>query len=289
MPEAICHNQIMTRPPDDPRRYGDPGSSGHDPHWASGATGEVGAENGGSSTRRFDEPPATSAYGDPGYQEPYIDPRHRRTAHADDGYAPGGDAGQYGRTEYDPGPHEQPPYGAAGEQPRGGGSRGRTIVLAALIAVALVVIGVVATLMLTGGSDDDDDGTTPAASSTTSARTSVSRAPDDTETTTSTTTSEAPESTATSRTAPSGVVYQITGRGDVVGLNYLVNGKVAIVAATSAPWSQRVELTNGRARLTAVVIRGPLTCTIMYNGETLATQTSNGGLLTCAASLPSGA
>lgn len=84
------------------------------------------------------------------------------------------------------------------------------------------------------------------------------------------------------------MTYQITGRGDVVGLNYTDGGGINVVATTSAPWSQRVDITGGQARLTAVVIRGPLTCKIEFDGETLATQTSNGGLLTCAASIPSG-
>ena len=275
----------MTQPPDDPRRYGAPGEAGH------GSPGEAGhgspGDAGGSSTRKFDEVPPTSAYGHPGYQEPYLAPQFNDPGYSESQYEEY--PGQYGQTRYDP----QGPGGRSqGQRPgspdggRAGGSRGRTVALIALVAVALVVIGVAAALALTAGSDDGDSGGTAAGSSTTTSRgTSASRAPTST-TETSTSTSEAPTSSTTTRTAPSGVTYQITGRGDVVGLNYVDGGRVNIVAATSAPWSQRVSISDGQARLTAVVIRGPLTCTIMYNGETLATQTSNGGLLTCAASVP---
>ncbi len=82
------------------------------------------------------------------------------------------------------------------------------------------------------------------------------------------------------------MTYQLTGNGDVVALSFSKGGGApTVIAATGAPWSQRVNVKGTTAKLSAIVVRGPVTCSILVDGEQLATATSNGGTLNCSADL----
>ncbi|QTI71525.1 hypothetical protein J6U32_05465 [Gordonia polyisoprenivorans] len=143
---------------------------------------------------------------------------------------------------------------------------------------ALVLIVVVAVLVVrsTGGGDST-------ASPTTS---SVSATPSTTTPTTTTTTETTTEETTTARVTAGAVVYQLTGSGDVAGVRYRKGSEFVIDPVTAAPWSMTTTVTGGSAELTAIVVRGPVTCTIMHGREQLTSTTSNGGLLRCVADLP---
>ncbi|GAC67216.1 hypothetical protein [Gordonia soli] len=261
----------MTRPPEDPRDpYNDPpGTRRFDPldetaaHPAPGPEyGETGpTEPVGYDPRR----PADPSYQDPAYSQAYG---------AQDPYGPqGGYPDQsYGDQNYGPppgGPYDDPRGGD------GGGNRGRTAGLVLAVLAAIVVIVLVAFLIARGSSDDELPATS---SSATSQVTTTSAEP-----TTTTTTRETTTTTTTSAPPPGEVVYQITGSGDVVGLRYAARGQTVLIAATATPWSQTARVNGGSAELTALVIRGPVTCTILRGEKLLTSSTSNGGPLRCAA------
>lgn len=166
----------------------------------------------------------------------------------------------------DPGYRDPDPYqGEPGASPRRLSSR--TVLLALIAGLAVLVLALAAFLVFTGPEDDeaDDRAAVPSRSTTTS------------ETTTS---SSTPPTSAS-------ITYQITGNGNLVGLRYRDETGEKVVAATAAPWSVRVTLKpSSSVQLTAIVVTGPVTCNILYDGEPLATATSNGGPLSCQAQIP---
>ncbi|QRY62569.1 hypothetical protein JVX90_19755 [Gordonia sp. PDNC005] len=159
-----------------------------------------------------------------------------------------------------------------------GKNTGRTVVLSLVVALSLVVLIVVAVLVF-GGESSPDNGaatTTVAPSSTTSSTTASTP-----------TTTPTPTSTHTRPTGePGTVTYQLTGSGDVVGVSYRSGSTMRVVAITGTPWQQKTTVTDRRARLTGIVIRGPITCTIMQGEELLSSSTSSGGPISCGATLP---
>ena len=61
---------------------------------------------------------------------------------------------------------------------------------------------------------------------------------------------------------------------------------VAIICEVTATLSLRqATVTGDAAELTAVVVRGPVTCNILRGDELLASATSNGGTLRCTAGM----
>ncbi|RPA59083.1 hypothetical protein EF294_14180 [Gordonia oryzae] len=142
---------------------------------------------------------------------------------------------------------------------------------------ALVLIVVVAVLVVrsTGGGDSTASPTTSTVSTTSVSTTSTTTSTSETTT----------EETTTSRAAAGSVVYQLTGSGDVAGVRYRKGSEFVIDPVTAAPWSITTTVTGGSAELTAIVVRGPVTCTIMHGREQLTSNTSNGGLLRCVADL----
>ena len=82
------------------------------------------------------------------------------------------------------------------------------------------------------------------------------------------------------------MVYQLTGSGDVAGVRYRKGSEFAIDPVTSTPWSMTARVSGSTAELTGIVLRGPVTCTIMHGEQQLSSATSNGGLLRCVADLP---
>lgn len=264
----------MTPPPDRPREPSDPG----DEH---------------PETRQFDpfedpasvgEPTApTEAYGDQPYRDPY--------GQGDGGDQYGGDqypteaysdtrggTGQYAAPYDTPPPSGGPPSAGAGASGGGPGKRTPLLILATLAAIALIAIVAVLIVRGSGG----DGGTTSAATTPT-----TTTAPTTTTTTTEeTTTTTEPTTTTTTRTVtPGAVVYQITGNGEVVGLRFRSGADFVVVAATGTPWSQTAQVGGGSAELTAIVVRGPVTCNILQGEELLSSSTSSGGPLRCAASV----
>lgn len=167
--------------------------------------------------------------------------------------------------------------GAPGYPPGGSGGGRRTLFLVLTVIGALVVLVVVAALIF-GGSGHDTPSSSPTTTTTVSATTRSTTVPTTTRETTT-------EQTTRSTAAPGSVVYQLTGGGDVVGVRYRRGGDFAFDPVTSAPWSVSTSVDGSSAELTAIVVRGPVTCTIMQGGQLLASATSNGGLLRCAADL----
>ncbi|GAB91379.1 hypothetical protein [Gordonia rhizosphera] len=210
-------------------------------------------------------------------------------------YGPGDQTGTYGTPQaYTEGYQNPPPYGPTGAAGPGYGAppppppqtprsknSGRTIGLAAAALAALVVLVVVGVLVARGAGNDGSSAGS-ASSSAPSTRGSST-----TPTTTTTTTTE--ETTRTTSTvAPGAVVYQLTGGGDVIALRFRDGDGHTIVAATGAPWSRATTVTGGVADLTAIVVRGPVTCNILQGEQLLSSATSNGGPLSCSANLPNG-
>ncbi len=231
-------------------------------------------------TRAFEAGEPTEAYsaGDPyGYGDDETE-RYGREQYGPGQYG----AGQYGAGQYGTGRYESDQYEGGTEAVGSGGNGGsgkRTVALAASIFAILVAIVVVLALIMRSGNDEGGSAAQP---STTTSTTTES-----TTTTTSTTTTEETTEETTTETAPSGsVTYQLTGGGDVVALRYRAGAAYTVVAAAGAPWTQATSVTDGSAELTAIVIRGPVTCTILHGDKLLSSSTSNGGPLACSAQVP---
>lgn len=158
--------------------------------------------------------------------------------------------------------------------------RRRTVLLSAVVVLGVIVLALVGFLVFRDSSaplpGSDSAPTAPATSSTTeTSPTSTSR----------TSAEPRPQPTATS-VAPGSVTYQLTGDGDVVALAYRNSSGRVLVAATGTPWTQRTTVADRDVELTAVVIRGPVTCTILQGDELVSSSTSHGGPLRCAGRLP---
>ncbi|MFW0788253.1 hypothetical protein [Gordonia sp. CPCC 205333] len=159
---------------------------------------------------------------------------------------------------------------------------GRTVGLSLAIVLALIVIGFVGYRIASGG-DSPNTAAVPSESTVTTDTPSETTESSTTESTTEST-SETPTSTDP---IPVGqVTYQITGDGDVVGLTYRTSGGNQFVATAGSPWQQTAKVSQGRAELNAIVIRGKLSCTISRGDEVLSSSTSAGGTLRCSATLP---
>ncbi|WP_238534839.1 hypothetical protein [Gordonia polyisoprenivorans] len=223
-------------------------------------------------TRAFDPDQNPAEYPDSGYPQT----GYGQTGYDQSGYPQGAYTQGYGQE-----PGGPPPTGPYGEPPSGGSGGGgrRTLILALAVIAALVLIVVVAVLVVrsTGGGDSTASPTTTSTVSATSSTTTP---------TTTTTTETTTEETTTARVPAGAVVYQLTGSGDVAGVRYRKGSEFVIDPVTAAPWSMTTTVTGGSAELTAIVVRGPVTCTIMHGREQLTSTTSNGGLLRCVADLP---
>ncbi|GAC50487.1 hypothetical protein GOACH_25_00230 [Gordonia aichiensis NBRC 108223] len=268
----------MTRPPDDPN---DPQEH---PHTRAFDPGEDPSQ-GGDPTARTEaysqhDPYTDRPYGDQqyGYEQQgygtqgYADQGYGEQGYADQGYGEQGYAGQgYGEQGYG----GQPPTGQ--ETNSSGGGKRTAILVAAIIAViALIAVVAYAIVRNSGG----NDGT---AATTAPATTTLTTPPTSRQTTTQETTTEETTTTTTNAPAAGAVTYQITGNGDVVALRFRKGNDFEIVAATGTPWSRQATVSGDNAELTAVVVRGPVTCNILRGEELLASATSNGGTLRCAA------
>ncbi|GEE01578.1 hypothetical protein nbrc107696_20240 [Gordonia spumicola] len=159
-----------------------------------------------------------------------------------------------------------------------GKNNGRTVVLSLAVALSLLVLIVVAVLVFRDTSSSDT-GAATVTSTPSSSATSSSERPS--------TTSSTPTSTHTRPTGePGTVTYQFTGDGDVVGVSYRSGTSMTVVVVTGTPWQQKTTVSDRRARLTGIVVRGRITCTIMQGEDLLASSTSSGGPISCAATLP---
>ena len=155
--------------------------------------------------------------------------------------------------------------------------RSRTVLLSVVVVLAVIVLGLVGFLVFgRASSSDDASHTGPATTTRTTAPTS--------ETTASSSTSSPTRTTPT--VAPGSVTYQLTGSGEVVGLAYRNDSGRVVIAATGSPWSNKTTASDRNVELTAVVVRGPVTCTILQGEELISSSTSSGGPLRCAGKLP---
>ncbi len=161
-------------------------------------------------------------------------------------------------------------------------SSSRTVLLVVIALLALALLIVAGFLVFRSG-----DRATSSSEGTGSSTTTNSEAPSSTESSTS---SKAPTSTP-DRTrptaAPGSVTYQFTGSGSVVAVGYTSADGNQVVAAAGAPWSVRTTVRGGSAELTAIVVSGTVTCTILHGEDLLASSTSSGGPLACRAQVPS--
>lgn len=156
----------------------------------------------------------------------------------------------------------------------------RTAVLSTVVFLALVALIVVAVLIVKDKTSTDSTPPTTAVTAPTSTSASATSAPSP-----SPSTSE--ESTHTRPTGePGTVVYQLTGDGDVIGVTYRTGNSSRVVAVTGTPWQQRTTLTDRRAEIGGVVVRGKITCLILQGEELLASSTSGVGPFSCNATLP---
>ncbi|MEO9326334.1 hypothetical protein [Gordonia aurantiaca] len=253
----------------------------NDPHVSYGDPQPTAPYEGGYPDPRY----PTSQYGEGQYGEgqygegQYGDPRY-----ADPHYGGqyGGDS-QYGDPRYTgAAPYAQGPYaGPAGGEPPQNSSSKRTIGLVLVTLAAVVILALV--VVLIGRASGGDDSPTAAGDSSTTTATSAETTPS---TTSTTTTTEETTSSPTTTQRSGTVTYQLTGNGDVVALTFSKGeGAPTVIAATGSPWSQRVKLSGTKASLRAIVVRGPVTCSILADGEQLSTATSNGGTLSCSADL----
>ncbi|MFW0794242.1 hypothetical protein AAFP30_10555 [Gordonia sp. CPCC 205515] len=264
----------MTRPPDD--------------RW------DPNREN--PETRRFDPADETAAYrpaeppqadyppaGHPSAAEPPPAAGHHGPYDPPQAYTQAGyGQPQYGQPGYGAPGYGEPGYGETGygEPPEPPKNTGRTVGLALAALAALVVVALVGLLIARGG--NKDNGNSAAASTTTTPSTTTTTSTP----TTTTTTEEETTTTPPPTVAPGAVVYQITGNGDIVGVRYRSGDQFTFVAAVGSPWSQATTVTGGTAEMTAIVLRGPVTCNILHGEDLLSSSTSNGGPLRCAATLP---
>lgn len=175
--------------------------------------------------------------------------------------------------------YPEPDYGQPSPAPTGGSGSGRTAMLWVIIALALALVLLAGYLLFasTRGADDDAGGAAPVSSPTTTTSTTTSSA------TTSATTSTSEHTRPTA--APGAVTYQFTGGGSVIGIRYTDANGVHTLAGAGAPWSVRTTV-DGVAELTAIVVTGPVTCTILHGEELLASSTSHGGPIACRAAVP---
>ncbi|NDK88913.1 hypothetical protein GYA93_04870 [Gordonia desulfuricans] len=214
-------------------------------------------------------------------RDPNQQPPHTRAFGPDDNPAiPPETSYGYSAAPPPPPPGNGGPGGSNGAPDGGGGGNRRTLYLSLAALVALILVIGLAALIVKGEGDDT--------SATGSATSTVTSSPTTSTTSTSTTSPTTQETTTTPTTTvvAGSVVYQLTGNGDVIGLRYRSGGDSVFVAATGTPWSQNTRVDDGNAELTAIVVRGPVTCTIMQAGELLSSATSNGGPLRCGAQLP---
>ncbi|GAA1482042.1 hypothetical protein GCM10009624_24820 [Gordonia sinesedis] len=254
----------MTRPPDDPRDPRDepPQTRAFDPDVDPASVGDPTSQYPTGQAYSRQQPAAP--YG----QDPY-----------GQGYGPGPygqdpyTAGQYAPGQYGQDPYAAPPPGDGRKQSR------RTAGLVLAIVVALVIVVVAAILVVNSSGGDGGS----AAPSTTSRAPSTTTTTTTTETTTTTTTTE--PTTTTARPPAGAVVYQLTGNGDVVAISYRSGTRSVIVPTSGTPWTQSTQVDGGTAEITAIVIRGSVTCTILQGEQLLASSTSSGGPLRCAAQL----
>ena len=151
--------------------------------------------------------------------------------------------------------------------------------MVAIIAVIALIAVVAYAIVRSSGSNGDTAATTAPATTTISTPTTTEQ------TTTEDTTTTEETTTTTAAPAAGAVTYQITGNGDVVALRFRKGNDFEIVAATGTPWSRQATVTGDAAELTAVVVRGPVTCNILRGDELLASATSNGGTLRCTAGM----
>ncbi|MDL9935149.1 hypothetical protein QSJ18_00160 [Gordonia sp. ABSL1-1] len=241
----------MTRPPEDPREQPQRPQQPSTRQFGPGSEAFPG-EYGDTHTGPTDE------YG-------ALDPRTPQPR-ADDLAAP----------YYDQDAENAGGYYDGGRPPGGSSSRGRTVGLVLAVIAALVIVGVVAYVIFSG---NEDNSTQTAGSPTTTGPSSSASEPSTPTTTTTTTTTTSPTRT----TPPDLVVYQLTGNGDVIGMNYRSGGRPVIVATAGAPWSITTQVGGDTASLTAIVVRGRVTCTILRDGELLNSSTSGPGPLECRA------
>lgn len=156
--------------------------------------------------------------------------------------------------------------------------RSRTVLLSVVVVLAVVVLALVGFLVFRQASSPSDDVST-ATPATTTTRTTAPTSPTRTSSTT------VPTRT-TPVVAPGSVTYQLTGSGEVVGLAYRNHSGRVVVAAAGSPWSSKTTASDRNVEMTAVVIRGPVTCTILQGEELISSSTSSGGPLRCAGRLP---
>lgn len=181
----------------------------------------------------------------------------------------------------------QPPLGygdpAAPPGPPPKSNTGRTVILSLIALLALAILILAGFLVFRSVDSSDSGGTAAAESSSTTTATSKV---EESETPTSATSS--PTSTRARPTAaPGEVIYQFTGSGSLVAVRYTTAGGDQVLATAGAPWSVHTSVgDSGTAELTGIVVNGPVTCTIMHGEEQLASSTSNGGPLTCRATVP---
>ncbi|NMO02471.1 hypothetical protein HH308_14730 [Gordonia sp. TBRC 11910] len=207
------------------------------------------------------EPPAATQYQQPPTQSHYYDEPYSQ--------------GQPVQGHPD---HGQPPA----DPPKS--NTGRTVALSLAIVLALIVIGFVGYRII-----DGNGGSSSTTAATSSETTESTTEPTESTTESTESTTESTSTTPTSSDAvPVGqVTYQITGDGDVVGLRYRTIGGSQFLAAVGSPWQQTTKVSQGRADMSAIVIRGKLTCTISRGDHILSSSTSAGGTLQCSATLPS--
>ncbi|ALG87056.1 hypothetical protein [Gordonia phthalatica] len=160
------------------------------------------------------------------------------------------------------------------------GGRTRTVLLSLVVILAVVVLGLVGFLVF--GQQLNDPGSDQAATTTGTTTTPTTATTEETTTASPTPTSEHTRPTA----EPGSVTYQLTGSGDVVALAFRTDNGREVVAATGTPWSNRTTVSDREVEMTAMVVRGVVTCTILQGDELVASSTSRGGPLRCAGKLP---
>lgn len=162
-----------------------------------------------------------------------------------------------------------------------GTGRGRTVLLSLVVILAVVVLGLVGFLVFGQGPSTDPGAGQAATTETTRTTASSTTA----ETTTSASSSPTPEHTRPAA-EPGSVTYQLTGSGAVVALAFRTDNGREVVAATGTPWSNRTTVSDREVEMTAMVVRGVVTCSIVQGDELVASSTSRGGPLRCAGKLP---
>ncbi|KJR06731.1 hypothetical protein UG54_12920 [Gordonia sihwensis] len=144
-----------------------------------------------------------------------------------------------------------------------------------MVVLAVIILAAVGFLVFRSGSPNsgtDRPSATPTTVTTTSEESETTSSPKPTRT--------------TPRVEPGSVTYQLTGDGDVVALAYRDSGGRVVVAATGTPWSAKTVVPDREVEMTAIVVRGPVTCTILQGDDMISSSTSRGGPLRCAGRLP---